>query len=84
VFDAFRTCKLLSEEEPFDIIFIGPPFGIFKKKESSERIEALVAALKQDLLSKDGTLILQAPRWARTSADREKSYGENKLLFYSL
>lgn len=88
--DAFRAPATLKGCEPFDFIFLGPPFPLWQAPPSKARLLALMDELAAGgILKPQGTLIAQhdvkdvLPE-ASTSLVRtdRRAYGRNVLSFY--
>ncbi len=77
--DAFRPPAILSEKGPYDIVFLGPPYGI----RGLERLPLIYAGY----LSEDGVMVLQHHHKSRFDFPegftvKEKRIGENQLTFF--
>lgn len=81
--DVFRVLNSLKLGDPFDLIFVGPPYG---KKLADQTLQALAETA---ILSPDGLIIAEvfrkevlAPRYETLIQIDERRYGDNLIVIY--
>ena len=81
--DVFTAFDRLSALGPFDLIFVGPPYG---KALADQTLQALSAGA---ILAADGCLAAEVfrkehlqKRYGRLAQARSRQYGDNLLVFY--
>jgi len=89
--DAFST-PLVDPEAPllYDIVFLDPPFPLFKEPASVETIFRRVAELVESGRARESgaesQIVLRQPSWYREAPPVEpedrRAYGESVVLFY--
>ncbi len=78
--DALRALSILSKKEPFDIVYIDPPYAFKNKK------DLLFSLGKFAILNSEGLLAIESdelePEIEGLDKIRVKDYGQTKITFY--
>jgi len=81
------TLESLEDLPPFDVVFMDPPFRLFKTESEITRLkERLEAILHGPLLNVEGILVLRLPKRLDevlcTSAAKTRVYGRSAVAFF--
>lgn len=85
--DAFRTPDLDSTQKPFGLVFIDPPFPLYREVEGAEQIFGRVSdLLRSNATTAKSLIVLRAPTGYRDAPPfpqyEERIYGQSRVFFF--